>query len=139
LYLGFMPSKTGTPPEQQDADCMSDLEADCAPRVRSGKSSAGGSQQCDVSCSQQGSVIGCFLPTPYKAAHQEMFKARAPRRPRPPFRAGLHQQPEHIEAIVLSKRGERRDGILSIPYFNEFEIVAARSGIHVGPRLGGTP
>src|SRR5215475_1801464 len=73
-----MPSKTGTPPEQQDADGESEPEVGCAPRVRGGNTRAGDSQQCDVSCAQQGSVIGCFLPMPYKAANQECSRPGHP-------------------------------------------------------------
>src|SRR5690349_11715685 len=79
LYRGFMPSKTGTPSQQQDADGMPDFEAGRAARERGGKTRAGGSQQCDVSCSQQGSAIGWFLPTPYKAVVRAKFKAVSPR------------------------------------------------------------
>jgi hypothetical protein len=46
-----------------------------------------------------------------------------------PLQAGLHQQPEHIEPIVLSERGQGRDGIRLFHISTIIELLVARQRI----------
>ena len=46
-----------------------------------------------------------------------------------PLRSRLHQQPKHVEPVVLGQRGEGHHCIRSFPYFNEYGDNSGRSRI----------
>jgi len=45
------------------------------------------------------------------------------------FRAGLHQQSEHVETVVLGERGKSYDSIRFFHYFNEYRTLDGLSRV----------